>query len=432
MTLRRQPADFRVEEIAQPDWLAAMSAEPTPSHQHSVWTLEKRSLTTPDAISLFARSLSVRAASISYAGLKDKHAATTQHVSVHAPAEGTNPALAAGAVAQRSGRGWSATRIGWVAAPVSASIIAANRFAIVVRGLSRDEAGQIERRAALLRDRASEPPEGAPAGERALLVVNYFGDQRFGSARHGKGFAAAAAVRGDLEDAIRLLVATPARKDSGRTRDFTRQAAELWGRWSAMADTLPRCAERRPFEVLASGGAMAEAFAALPDFTKTMAIEAFQSRIWNESARRIAEAIAGEGKSMRCKGTFGTMCFPDPASLDAWRNVQVPMAAPGMPTSADHDAVERMGGEAHASEVRAAIKESLRAENVDADDLRIPGLDRPFFGAAWRPLAVRAERFAIGKAERDELAKGDRLRRTVSFDLPRGAYATVVLRALGH
>jgi tRNA pseudouridine13 synthase len=432
MTLRRQPADFRVEEIAQPEWLAGMSPEPTPAHQHAVWTLEKRSLTTPDAISLFARSLSVRAASISYAGLKDKHADTKQHVSVHAPADGTNPALAAGGTAQRSGRGWSATRIGWVAAPVAASIIAANRFAIVVRGLSREEAGQIERRAALLRDRASEPPEGAPAGERALLVVNYFGDQRFGSARHGKGFAAAAAVRGEIEDAIRLLVATPARKDSGRTRDFTRQAAELWGRWREMADALPRCAERRPFEVLASGGSMTEAFAALPDFTKTMAIEAFQSRIWNESARRVAEAIAGEGKSMRCKGTFGTMCFPDPASLDAWRAVQVPMAAPGMPTASDAEAVARMGGEAHSAEVRAAIAESLRAENVHADDLRIPGLDRPFFGAAWRPLAVRVERFAISKTERDELATGDRMRRTVTFDLPRGAYATVVLRALGH
>jgi tRNA(Glu) U13 pseudouridine synthase TruD len=91
-----------------------------------------------------------------------------------------------------------------------------------------------------------------------------------------------------------------------------------------------------------------------------------------------------------------------------------------------------MGGEAHSAEVRAAIAESLRAENVHADDLRIPGLDRPFFGAAWRPLAVRVERFAISKTERDELATGDRLRRTVTFDLPRGAYATVVLRALGH
>jgi tRNA pseudouridine13 synthase len=432
MTLRRQPADFRVEEIAQPDWLAGLSAEPTSAHTHSVWTLEKRSLTTPDALSLLARSLSVRAASIAYAGLKDKHAETSQHVSVHAPPDGANPALAAAAVATRSGRGWSATRIGWVAAPVSASIIAANRFAIIVRGLNRDEAGQIERRAALLRDRASEPAEGAPAGGRALLVVNYFGDQRFGSARHGKGFAAAAAVRGELEQAIRLLVATPARKDSGRTRDFTRIASEGWGRWRELAEELPRCPERRPFEVLASGGTMREAFAALPDFTKTMAIEAFQSRIWNETARRIAEAIAGEGKSMRCKGPFGTMCFPDPAALDAWRKAQVPMAAPGMPTASDAEAMERMGGEAHAAEVRSAIKESLRAEGVDADDLRIPGLDRPFFGGAWRPFAVRAERFLISKAERDELAKGDRLRRTVTFDLPRGAYATVVLRALGQ
>jgi tRNA pseudouridine13 synthase len=421
-----------VDEVARPAWVAELALSPGPGHTHSVWRLQKQSLTTPDAVTMLARSLSVKASSISYAGLKDKHAVTLQHVSV-APAQGdSNPALRADAAATRSGRGWSAERIGWTGSAVSSSIIEANRFEIVVRGLAREEAGQIERRAAILRDRASEPPEGAAAGDRALLIVNYFGDQRFGSARHGKGFAAAAAVRGELEQAIRLLVATPARKDSGRTREFTRIAAEGWGRWGDLAEDLPRCPERRPFEVLAAGGTMREAFAALPDFTKTMAIEAYQSRIWNESARRIAESIASEGKSMHCKGPFGTMCFPDPAALAQWREVCVPVAAPDMPAAADEDAAARMGGTDLAPRVRAAVAESLRAEGVRPEELRIPGLDRPFFGNAWRPLAVRASRFSITKAERDELTRGERLRRTVSFELPRGAYATVVMRALGQ
>ncbi len=421
-----------MEEVARTDWLESLSAVPDAAHGHSVWRLEKQSLTTPDAVALLARSLSVKAASISYAGLKDKHAVTVQHVSVAPSPEDANPALRAGAAATRSGRGWSATRIGWIASPIASSIIDRNRFVIVVRGLDRDEAGQIERRAAILRDRASEPPEGAPVGERALLIVNYFGDQRFGSARHGKGFAAASAVRGDIEGAIKLLIATPARKDSGRTRDFTRIAAERWGRWQELADELPRCPERRPLEVLATGGTMREAFAALPDFTKTMAIEAFQSRIWNESARRIAESVAEGAKSMHCKGPFGTMCFPDPAVLDRWRDTAVPMAAPDLPRAADADAAERMGGADRAALVCTSVRDALRAEGLEAGDLRIPGLERPFFGGAWRPLAVRAERFSISKAERDELARGERMRRTVSFDLPRGAYATVVLRALGE
>ena len=421
-----------MEEVARADWIAGLSERPDTARTHSVWRLEKQSLTTPDAVAFLSRSLSVKAASISYAGLKDKHAVTVQHVSVSPPDEDSNPALRADAIASRSGRGWSATRIGWAAAPLASSIIDRNRFVIVVRGLSRDEAGQIERRGAILRDRASEPPEGAPAGDRALLIVNYFGDQRFGSARHGKGFAAAAAVGGELEQAIRLLIATPARKDSGRTRDFTRMAAERWGRWRELAEDLPRCPERRPFEVLASGGTMREAFAALPDFTKTMAIEAFQSRIWNESARRLAETIAEGAKSMHCKGPFGSMCFPDPAALDAWRQVNVPIAAPDMPAASDPDAAQRMGGPDHAARVCSAVREALRAEGLEAGDLRIPGLDRPYFGGAWRPLAVRAERFSIGKPERDELARGERMRRTVSFELPRGAYATVVMRALGQ
>ena len=80
----------------------------------------------------------------------------------------------------------------------------------------------------------------------------------------------------------------------------------------------------------------------------------------------------------------------------------------------------------------AAASEAIAEEGITLADLRIPGLRRPFFGEADRPLLIPAERFNLTPLEHDEFSTSKRLKRTVSFELGRGSYATVVLRALGQ
>lgn len=65
-------------------------------------------------------------------------------------------------------------------------------------------------------------------------------------------------------------------------------------------------------------------------------------------------------------------------------------------------------------------------------DLNIPNLRRPQFGEADRPASVRASELHLSEPEPDDLGREGRLKRTISFNLPRGAYATVVLRSLGQ
>ena len=79
-----------------------------------------------------------------------------------------------------------------------------------------------------------------------------------------------------------------------------------------------------------------------------------------------------------------------------------------------------------------AAAEALAEDGIRQEELRIPGLRRPFFGDADRALFIEAERFEMTAPEKDEFSGGKRLKRTVRFDLGRGAYATVVLRALGQ
>ena len=112
------------------------------------------------------------------------------------------------------------------------------------------------------------------------------------------------------------------------------------------------------------------------------------------------------------------MSFPAAEHLPApWRELSLPMFAP---TTTFHQPWAEVA------------EEVIAAEGISLADLRIPGLRRPAFGEAPRPLIVAAGSFTISSPEPDEMGRPNRLKRTLRFELPRGAYATVVLRALGQ
>lgn len=77
--MRFKPEDFLVEEIPL--------YEPTKEGLHTYFAIRKRGLTTYEAIKKIASILQVNPKNIGYAGLKDKHAITTQVLSV----EGITP-----------------------------------------------------------------------------------------------------------------------------------------------------------------------------------------------------------------------------------------------------------------------------------------------------------------------------------------------------
>jgi tRNA pseudouridine13 synthase len=119
--------------------------------------VKKVEMTTWDMIAAFAEFLNIPAEKIGYAGLKDKHATTTQYISVEAKYEKQlkkfkHPQIKI----LNTTRHIHSIRMG---------DLAGNRFRINLFGVSQIEAGQIEKLA-----RKSEK-HGLP---------NYFGYQRFG------------------------------------------------------------------------------------------------------------------------------------------------------------------------------------------------------------------------------------------------------------
>ncbi|MBX9738147.1 MAG: tRNA pseudouridine(13) synthase TruD, partial [Phycisphaerales bacterium] len=228
MKLRRLPEDFGVVEHLTPGTLAQIrttasatdggaSAAGERRELHAIYRLTKTQLTTPEASVMLARALKLKASAVEHAGLKDKHAVTTQHVSVRWEVTGAAAPDAPRELRSERDGAWGATFVGWMDRPLVAADIGHNQFTLVVRSLDRRDCDLLEARAKSLDD----------AGE--CWLANYFGDQRFGSARHGEGFAAAAMCHGDFLLAFRLLAGSPARKDTGRKRETTRLIASAWG-----------------------------------------------------------------------------------------------------------------------------------------------------------------------------------------------------------
>jgi len=399
MAIKRSPDDFQVEEILHSDLLQLAR----PDAPFALYRLKKEGLATPEAVARVARELKIPAGHIAYGGLKDKYANTIQHVSVKVEQPETAPELA-------QGGGWSMERLGFVPRSVTASDIRRNRFRITLRDVSETACIDMDEAVRLL----AVPSE-------QLRVTNYFGDQRFGSARHGKGFIGRHLIKDDFEGALMLAIATESRKDRMDQKIFKRTLSENWGNWKEVLPRLRPCPERRPIERLVnSGGDFRAAFCALPYLLQQLSVYAYQSHLWNAVARTlIAERCAESGKIITSDDPFGEMLFPEATAVpDDLKDLDLPLFAKKTV------AIEPW---------KSAADSVLAEEGIAMNELFIAGVRRPFFGEEPRKLFFTTEDFHLAKPEHDENAeRRNRKKRTITFSLPPGCYATVLLRALGQ
>ncbi|HUS26950.1 MAG TPA: tRNA pseudouridine(13) synthase TruD [Kofleriaceae bacterium] len=150
-TLRTTPEDFFVDEEA--------AYEPSGTGDHVFVRIEKRGLTTMQAVERIAKAVSVNPRDIGVAGMKDRHAVTRQWISLPPPVTPeTTRALVLDDIAICDvARHGHKLRTGHVRA---------NRFILRVRGTADDAVTKAQ----AIFDVLAKPP-GTP---------NWYGEQRFG------------------------------------------------------------------------------------------------------------------------------------------------------------------------------------------------------------------------------------------------------------
>lgn len=146
---KQNPEDFQVTEFFDTQFSG--------QGEHILLKVEKKGLTTEELVQCISKAIHKSIKLISYAGLKDRQALTTQWISVHAPGEEI------AGIGSLSGIGWRVLEHTRHHKKLKPGFLTGNRFKIILREVSDldDFIRRLER-------------------IKSTGVPNYFGEQRFG------------------------------------------------------------------------------------------------------------------------------------------------------------------------------------------------------------------------------------------------------------
>lgn len=373
--------DFHVEEI--PSYL------PCGSGEHCYLTVDKLGITTLEAISRIAKKLKVSDRDIGYAGMKDAVGVTRQTFSIQWLTPEKALALELDGVRVVSAQRHSnKLKIGH---------LKGNRFRVVIRGASGNAAQLV-------------PDILDVLGKRG--VPNYFGYQRYG-AQGNSHLIGAAMLRSDWQGCVDHLIGEPDSVRDGEWSAAIRAYQE--GRQAEALRLFPRhCRSERDVlqRLVSRPGEYEKAFAAIHPRMKKLYLSAVQSFLFDRVvAQRIEHIDELQNGDLACKHTNGACFLVEDAAVEQDRVAAFEISASGP-----------MFG------CRMKSPECSVLE-LEREILAQAGLDLPAFDLSGglrmegerRPLRVPAGDVAWS-------ASGDAV--TVEFALPKGSYATSLIREI--
>ncbi len=385
MKLKQLPEDFHVEELTD--------AAPAGAGPYAFYRLEKRGWTTPDALAALRRRWRVEPRRLSYGGLKDRHAHTVQYLTVfHGPHRNLTH------------QGIQVTYLGQVVAAYTSADVRANRFRLVLRHL----------------EAAAVDPAGRALEEvRADGVPNYFDDQRFGSVEHGGEFIARLLVRGRFEEALRLALAGPYEHDRAAVKQEKATLRACWGDWAACKGRLPRGHARSLVDyLLHHPGDFRGAVARLRPELRGLYLSAYQSFLWNRMLARWLRRNLRPEQLLTVPLRLGDV--PMYRGLDAEQRRDLEALALPLPSA-------RL--RLDAADGRAAlVQEVLAEEGLELRQLQVKGIREMFFSKGERAALCLPQRLEYDSGP-DERNPGRR-QLTLTFELPRGCYATLLVKRI--
>lgn len=378
--------DFRVEEYVTTEGLTAEAR----ADYYPLYRVEKRSIDTMHLGRELARDFESK---VSYGGLKDKRALAVQYVTptrrgIATPREVVNDRF-------------SARLVGFVPRPISRAAVIGNRFEIILRGCCLQIESRVE--------------EAFRLGEERRLP-NYFGLQRFGTAGAGTHRVGRAMVRGEFNEAVRLMLVEERPTDDDGIR-AAREAMAL-GKYEEGLRLLP---PEQDIEAMVAGalcrrpGDWVAALRAVPVRLRRLYVQAYQSMIFNEA---LSEAL-GRGEDVS-KARAG----------DNWASV----SQDGLVTSEVHGVRDvpmvgavpmiQLAGYAYrsyGSRFDACVTNALAAEGVEP---------RQFYVKEMQEVSAEGGFRRPHLAMKDVSFRVDGGVASLAFTLAKGQYATILLREI--
>ena len=377
MKIKAKPEDFIVKEITR--------LKLSDKGKYFYFILKKRNLTTLDAINIICREFGIKKKNIGFSGLKDKRAVTEQYISIFNVDKKTLNVLK-----NFKTKNIELKYVGRGNAPIEIGSHEKNYFEIKIRSLSRREIRKIE-------------DESNINFIKKYGFANYYGEQRFGSVKHAKEFIAKHLLRGDFESALKEYIL------SSKKGELKRFIEENWGDWKKILLKIPAKMEleKKIFKKLYMGASFLEAFRTIDKEIRAIFLFAYQSYIWNKCLYYyITENYEYcETDLLRWKIAFYRNI--DDSDFEKLRETKIPLIGRKMELGRD--------------EVSNIVRRVLREEGLDGVKLRIKKMTEIFFKSELRDAVAVPEKLNV------KIFKNSA---KISFIIPRGSYATILLKAL--
>jgi tRNA pseudouridine13 synthase len=385
MKVKQQPEDFVVTEVADIQF--------QPAGRFAIYRLSKLNWTTHDALDVIRQRLKVDRERISYGGLKDRHAETSQYITIYN-----------GIPRNLEHQRLRLEYLGQVREPFTSEQIQANRFQVTIRGLTRDDVQRAE----------CNLPAVSEFG-----VPNYFDDQRFGSVGEDRKFIVGELVHGRFEEALRLALANPYEHDRAEEKEIKAAVRKFWGNWPECKAALPRSSTRSIIDYLVYHPTDYKgAFIRLKPELTSLYLSAYQSDLWNRMLARWLTRACSKEQLDEVPLKFGPMPAPKllPTDLRAkWESLSFPLP------SARIKAQE--GAEWYES-----LQPVLTEEGLTLEQVRIRGVDKPYFSKGERKICLKP--FGLRHSSSHDELNANRQKLILEFELPRAAYATMVIKRI--
>ncbi|HYV38668.1 MAG TPA: tRNA pseudouridine(13) synthase TruD [Gemmataceae bacterium] len=379
MKIKQRPEDFYVEELTD--------VQPLSEGEFALYRLEKRGWTTPDAVQVIRQRWKLDGRRISFGGLKDRHAHTIQYLTIWR-----------GPQRQLTHQGIHLQYLGRLSEPYTSHHFRGNRFRLVIRALTETEL---------------EPAVTALGEVRRDGVPNYYDDQRFGSVSGGE-FVAKALVLGDFERALQLALCAPYEHDRAAQKREKQILRSHWGDWPACQAKLPRGQTLAVIDFLVrQPGDFRGAMVRLRPELGSLYMSAYQSHLWNRMlARWLREHLE---PSQLLSGHW-----PMHRQLNDVQRAELTALQLPLPTAR---------GQVEPTDPRVILMSAILAEDgLTREQMKVKGVRELFFSRGERTALCMPADLTHESGE-DECNEG-RKKLVLGFDLPRGCYATLIVKRL--
>lgn len=370
MIIKKNLEDFYVKEVID---------FPNSSGNYSYYLLWKKNLTTIRAIKIIKKKLRISRYRISYAGKKDKRAITEQYISIK-DFEGKE---------KYDFGNVKLYYIGNFSEPVSIKLLKGNIFRILVRDINK-----LERK---------EFYKVLKIAKKAF--PNYFDEQRFGDIRCINHLVGICLLKRDYENACKIILTYVSDRENERARRSREFLNKNWGKFSEALKIFPKYLDiETPIlnHLVKKPKDFKGALKTLHKKLLKMFIHSVQSYIFNLTLSKIIETEFSKTKCISF--SFGKLHFPYEIPK---KNIKIPIV--GYDTNLDKFYFKNI------------ILELLEKLNIRLEDFYFE--DFPLLKSKG------SERDAFVKPEDLKFEEKDG-NIELSFFLPKGSYATILVKYL--